>query len=310
MSNLRGTNLNLLPVLRELLRKRNVTHAARALNMSQPAVSEALGRIRRLFHDEILIADGRTLVPSALAERLAPRLEASLGDIETLIAPASFAPEESVGTIKIATADYVTLLLGSEFATRLARAAPNLRLEFREADTRSAYELRMGQIDLIIRPDGLPSVPIDDFRQAPLFEDDLVCIVDADADYQGGLENFLAGRNVLFTPSDSTLSFAESILRQRGNLPFDAVRVPNFLLIPFLVEGTDNIALIQRRLAERMLPAANIRIVEPPFEFPTLRIVMAWNRARQHDPAHMWFRELLIDIAHGPSLSMRNRRPA
>jgi DNA-binding transcriptional LysR family regulator len=299
VTNLRKTNLNLLPVLRELLRHRNVTNAARALNLSQPAVSNALAQLRSLFHDELLIPHGRTLQPSALAERMLPRLEMMLGGLEQFIAPANFDPAKSEGAIKIATADYVILLLGAELINQLSVLAPALTIEFSDASSKSARDLKMGDIDLFIAPRGLSNIAFDEFSVSTLFEDDIVCI--ADANEAGGhaisAKEFVERKLVLFTPTGSeTLAFFETVLQHAGVTPRNIVRVPSFLVIPYLVQGTGSIALLQRRLAERLSGSTSIRIMSPPLSFPRLEIGMWWSPAREHDPSHMWLRRLISQI--------------
>jgi LysR family nod box-dependent transcriptional activator len=86
------------------------------------------------------------------------------------------------------------------------------------------------------------------------------------------------------------------MLRQRHAKIIEAARVPSFLLIPFMVEGTDNVALIQRRAAKPMLPFTDTVAIEPEQPFTPVQIVGLWNRARDHDPVHAWFREVLATI--------------
>lgn len=305
-----GQHLALLPILRELLRHRNVTYAARALNMSQPAVSDALRRLRQLFNDDILVAQGRGLAPSPLAERLAPRLEEALGGIETLISPVEFDPATSSKSFKIATADYVILLLGNELTRHLSIHAPNIAVEFVEANDSSVDDLRTGNVDLIIAPKNLESMPLENFSQQALFDDEFVCMTAAcPGNSRITQGEFFDRRLVLYTPGgSSTRSVAEVILRQSGEIPMNVMRVPSFLLIPFLIEGTSNIALLQRRLAERLAPSAQFDIHPSPFDFPKLRVVMSWSAGKQHDRMHAWLRQLLLRIAEGLSISRQSDR--
>ncbi len=98
--NLRDLDLNLLVVLRQLLKERHVSRAAEQLGMSQPAVSRALQRLRGLFADPLPVRTPDGYVPSARAEALLPGLEQLIGDIERLIAGPTFAPEASTQTVR------------------------------------------------------------------------------------------------------------------------------------------------------------------------------------------------------------------
>lgn len=300
MSSLRNVNLNLLPVLRELLRKRNVTHAARELNMSQPAVSDALARLRLILHDDLLVPTGRSFVLSALAQRLQPQLEGALTEIETLLAPAAFNPAQGIGKIRVATADYVVLLVGTVLSRKLSQQAPSMSIEFVDTHLDSLSDLRMGEIDLLIAPIGQIEDDARQFNRAKLFEDDFVYLVgthDGRPLYRPG-EDISARSHVFYEPRGRPgfRSLAETLLRQRQANLSEVARVPNFLLMPFLIERTDNVALLQRRLAEWALPRTETAVIEPMEAFPRLQVMAVWNRSRENDPAHAWFRQLLLTV--------------
>lgn len=294
MTNFRNTNLNLLPVLRELLRHRNVTHAGRALNLSQPATSEALSRLRHLLHDEILIPNGRTLIPSALAARILPRLEIALGELEALIMPSDFDPSLSQGAIRIAASDNNLYLFGASLARKVFEAAPNLNVEFSGLSTKCAEELRTGGLDLVVSPQLMEGL-----SNAALFEDDLVCIVDANsgAGVELSLHDFVDRTVVIFSsPGSNSRTLVETLLRQAGISDYNALRVPSFLLVPQMVENTRNIALMGRRLANRLSKTASICSMPPPFDLPKVRFNMSWSPAKEHDPSHIWLRELAMQV--------------
>ncbi|MBN8847968.1 MULTISPECIES: LysR family transcriptional regulator [unclassified Sphingomonas] len=299
-SSLRSINLNLLPVLRELLRKRNVTRAAEALNMRQSTVSEALGRIRELLHDEILVPQGRRLELTAYAARLEASLEESLAGLEALFLTPTFDPAELRGNMVVATADYVVLTIGPELARRLAKHAPGLTLQFVDISAASPKMLRLGEIDAIIAPLGVGSIRTEEFDDAFLFDDELVFMVDADRPESDLSEKgLLSSRFAAFCAErgDQASSFEGVVLNQLGARRFDAIQVMNFVLLPFLVEGTPNVALIQRSLAVRLAGSASVRLVSPTRPLPQVRIHLYWNKARTRDPGHRWFREQLAETA-------------
>lgn len=301
MTFLRGVNLNLLPILRELLRKANVTHAARELNMSQPAVSEALNRLRLILHDELLIPSGRTFILSALAQRLQPQLESALAEVETLLAPAAFDPASGVGKMRIATSDYIALLLAPQLALRFNEQAPSMSIEVVDTHLDSNFDLRMGEIDMIIAPAGQIVGESEQFSRMQLFEDELVYLVAA----EDGVARLAPGEDLSGRPHifcdprgrPGFMSFAETVLRQRRTVITEAARVSSYMLIPFMIGGSDNVALVQRRLAERLLPVMANTVTIPPSEvLPKLRVMASWSRSREHDPAHSWFRGVLSEI--------------
>lgn len=297
MPNLRKTNLNLLPVLRELLRHRNVTNAARALNLSQPAVSKALAQLRGLLHDELLIPNGRSLQPSAFAERMLPHLEITLGALERLVSPVGYDPATSRGTIKIAATDYVILLLGAELVKRLASLAPHLTIEFVDGLTTRAVDLRTGDVDLFISPGNLRKPELDEFSNAALFDDEIACIVDRDDRCGAAMSksDFVKRDIVLFTPTGTgSRSFAELCLNNAGLSGLNLIRVPHLNLIPYLVQGTGAVGLMPRRLGNRMSMAERTKMVRAPVPFPPLEMSLWWSSAKEHDPGQLWLREVII----------------
>lgn len=297
VSSLRSINLNLLPILRELLRKRNVTRAAETLNMSQSTVSEALGRIRELLNDEILVQQGRMMVPTAYAERLAAALDETLGGIEAMLLPPTFDSADLKGTMVVATADYVVLTLGPEFVRRVAAEAPELTLQFVNVAHSSLSALRLGELDAAIVPSGVADPHAGEFDNEFLFEDDLVFLV-ADDGRERPPEELLEGRFAFFCADrDPSSSFEGVVINQLGRQRLDAVRLANFSLIPYFVEHSDNVALIQRSLANRLRGPAAVRIVEPSIPLPKVRLHLFWNKGRTCDPAHAWFRDHLSATA-------------
>src|SRR5690606_32214850 len=150
MRNLRSVNLNLFPVLRELLRKQNVTHAAQALNMSQSAASDALARLRHLLQDEILVPDGRRMRLTSYAQRIEKVVEDCLTQMEELVCelPLDISSEE--GTLKIATVDYVVDVFGRKLLRRVAADAPKLTIHFVNISHNSVQDLSAGVVDFIL----------------------------------------------------------------------------------------------------------------------------------------------------------------
>jgi LysR family nod box-dependent transcriptional activator len=297
MRNLRSVNLNLLPILRELLRKRNVTHAASALNLSQSAVSDALGRLRSLLGDEILIADGRRLRPTSFAQRIERTLESSLSQIEGLFGGVPLDVATKEGVIKIATVDYVIHLLAAPLLRRLAREAPRLTVQFLDITANSAKELSWGVIDFLVAPtESLPG----GYERVTLFEDDAVCLVAEDSGYGEKLsdEEFRSARHAVYDAGGALApSVHSNSLRQAGRWEFNAVILPSLLLLPKVVGEANTVAIVPQRLAQELIGSANVRIVEVTCDLPPFRIGAFWHASKATDPLHRWFMEVLTEVA-------------
>ena len=122
--NLAGLDLNLLPPLEALLRRRNVTRAAADVGLSQPAMSRALARLREIFEDPLLVRTGGALAPTPLAEALIPKAAAALDGLRGLFRPEDFNPSTLKRAFRLAAADAQTILLAPRLVARLASEAP------------------------------------------------------------------------------------------------------------------------------------------------------------------------------------------
>ncbi|HEX2887142.1 LysR family transcriptional regulator [Vineibacter terrae] len=303
MTNLRRVNLNLMPVLRELLRTRNVTRAAERLGLTQPATSAALGRLRLLLQDDLLVMVGRRMQLTEAAERLVVPLEEALAALEQAIVPPAFDPARLDRRFVIATADYVSFLLAPAVVRGITRAAPRCALQIVDIPANYAAAMRMGAADLLLAPDlGISRQP--GMKRAPLIRDRMVCIGARDhPDIGARLDRrtYLRLPHATFrTGGDNETSFEQHLLHRLNVRQNNVVFVPNFMLLPQIVAETGCIALVHRRLAERFAVMAPIRIIEPPLRLPDIEIAMFWTASQDRDPAHQWLRALLKAAATEP----------
>jgi LysR family transcriptional regulator, nod-box dependent transcriptional activator len=299
MRNLRSINLNLLPVLRVLLRHRHVTDAARALNMSQSSISETLGNLRNMFNDELLVSDGGRMTPTALARRLEPMVELALDSVETLAGRHAPVKAGARSAIDIAVNDYMILMLGVDLISEVRRVAPELAIRFHELDGHSAARLRSGDLDFMITPEVMLTSVEAEFNRKLVFQDRIVCLVDADSAIEKRVtaEQYWAAPHVFFSPKSEHYGASRTtILQQVGERKSDSTLVQSYLLLPFFVEGTEAIALAQECLARALLPVSSVKIVEAPFDID-VRIQVVWDGARMQDEQKRWFLDLLIDVA-------------
>ncbi|TWT05764.1 LysR family transcriptional regulator [Reyranella sp. CPCC 100927] len=298
--NLRRINLNLMPVLRELLRTRNVTRASERLGLTQSATSAALGRLRVLLQDDLLVMAGRRMQLTEAAQRLVAPLEEALAALEHVVAAPTFDPSKLERRFVIATADYVSFLLAGAVVHRIARDAPRCSVQFIDIPASYLARMRMGEIDLLLAPDlGISRQP--GVRAMPLVRDRMVCIA---ARGHPGIGKSLDRRTYLHLPhatfrvSDgNAASFEQTMLHRQHVQQNNVVFVPNFMLLPQIVAQTECIALVHRKLAERFTAMAAIRLLEPPLRVPDIEIAAFWTASQDRDPVHRWLRGILKDAA-------------
>ncbi len=168
-------DFNLLVTLDTLLAERNVTRAARRLNMSQPALSTRLARLRDMFDDPLLIPVQRGMVPTQKALELQPHLHAALEAVRQVVAvDSAFDPARAKGTIHIAASDYTQSALLLPLVQSLRQEAPGLRIAWHALDLAALHsQMEGGTVDLaILRPQTAPA----QLRMRTLCREDYVLI--------------------------------------------------------------------------------------------------------------------------------------
>ncbi|NIJ11324.1 DNA-binding transcriptional LysR family regulator [Saccharomonospora amisosensis] len=305
-AHLANLDLNLLVMLRELIRERNVTRAAERVGVTQPAASAALSRLRRHFGDELLVRGKGGYTLSPLAAQLAEQVEIVCSKAERLFATGThFDPLSSQREFTLLVADYTIAVMGTELVRLVAREAPGVRLHLRMARESLASDVA----DTIHLIDGMVAPPASRFRlsglrSVELFRDRWVCVVSE------GNRLLRANRPTLeqlaslpwvapFHDSDGYPP-AAPLSRQLtlfGIRPHVAVRVESYQAVPSLVAGTDRVALIQERLAATVAPRLGLRILECPGDPEPIVEKLWWHSNYEADPAHRWLRDTVSRAA-------------
>ncbi|WP_348762448.1 LysR family transcriptional regulator [uncultured Salinisphaera sp.] len=218
--NIRDVDLNLLVMLDALLREQSVTRAARAMDITQPAMSNALKRLRKLLGDPILVRTASGMQPTARAAQLHRPVRNVLAEMEALIAPnRAFEPETAERLFTILITDYAASILMPHVVDVLEHEAPNIALNILSAGSDAIDQIERGEADFLVNEFGrLPA----NFHQQRLWDDRLACLIRADhpalaaADGTLTLETFLSQRHVLITQTGVGLSRIDEALADRG----------------------------------------------------------------------------------------------
>ncbi len=300
MSTLRNVNLNLVPVLHALLHHRSVTRAGEALNMSQSAVSDALASLRHVFDDPLLLKSGRQMQLTDLAKSLIPQTEETVASIQKLLDTQDFNPQQLTRRFTIATADSVEMTVGPPLLARIMQAAPAVSIQFVGIGKDTLPQGKTGEIDLFVGPNNVLNETLPGFQSQPLYDDEFVCIMRRGHPLEHRRltsKAYWAAVHATFRPDNSMSGTLEDQLMHReGQNAVDVVRVPQFTLLPFFVEATDCIAMISRRVAERMQSSAAIVIRKLPFQRAPIPMSLFWSEIKHNDPAHRWFRQQLTAL--------------
>ncbi len=290
-------DLNLLVALEALLEEKNVTHAGVRLSTSQSAMSGSLARLRRHFNDELLIRVGREYELTPLAERLLPVVQGSLQKAEEALSlTRHFDPARSRQRFSVVMSDYVMTVFVEPLLRVIAAEAPGVRIDFHPiVDGQLETETHLRCHDLMIVPLGyqLPGV------SEAVMHDRFVCIVDPDNPRL--VDGRLTLRDLAEMPHAACAigkshTPAERQLETLGITPKVQVSTPGFSVLPFLVSGTDLVAMVPERLARRYEGFARCAVVPAPFPDVPLVEAMYWHHNRHADPAHRWLRDTVRKV--------------
>ncbi|MFO0570481.1 MAG: LysR family transcriptional regulator [Polyangiaceae bacterium] len=297
--NIRSWNWNLLPVLDALLAEKSVTRAARRLGMTQPAVSNALGQLRVLLADPILVRVGPRMVPTeralALSEPLARALE-GLG--AALSEPAKFEPRSLERTFTLATTDYVCFVLLPKLLAALEREAPGVRIRISSwPHHRVPPGLERGEADLMLGfHTSLPS----GHRQAELFEDHFVCVVRRGhprVKQRLTLRKYVSLGHLLVTQEPDSRGVVDDALEKLGLKREVRLRVPHFLMAPAVVASTDLVAALDERVARPFAKLFPLALHPAPLSIPGGRVRVVWHERTDTSAPHRYLRDLIQRIS-------------
>lgn len=297
---LNRVDLNLLVALDALLAEQNVTRAAAKVQLSQPGMSSALGRLRKMFNDPLLVREGSTLVPTVRALSLVEPVRQALEIVEQALTDRpSFDAAVDSCHVRISCSDYSVLLLIGPLMHHLAAHAPGVSIEVLPRSDNPIQDLRNHATDLIIEPvEIMTNVPA---PSRPLFVDRWLVCVSADNPRVGDtitLHNFLnLGHIVYSTEGGKTVSLADTYLAQARVSRRIDFTLESFLLAPYLLQGTELVTLVLERAVPMLQRLSDVRILEPPLDLPVINQTMWWSPSRATDPALAWVRQAIVHIA-------------
>ncbi|MPY30904.1 LysR family transcriptional regulator [Streptomyces adustus] len=292
LDRLASVNLNLLVPLLALLEERSVTKAAERVGLSQPAMSHALTRMRRLLGDDLVVRQGSgvTLTPRAL-ELIAP-LRGTLQQAAQIVDFPSFDPATDQRVITVAMTNSTAFVVGPRLTRLVAERAPHATLRVRTITVPTEATFTEGGVDVVLISEGHSSP----YPRERLYDDRCVVVAAPDTPPQAGALDLLTTEPHVVVDTDRRV-FPYSVLEDEG-IPYRVgLWISDFLLVPFHVARAGGVALLRYRVAATMRTLADLRIEEFPFPLPGLGIDMVWNPRLNDRHFVAWLRTLLYDAA-------------
>ncbi|OGA66469.1 MAG: hypothetical protein A3G81_02100 [Betaproteobacteria bacterium RIFCSPLOWO2_12_FULL_65_14] len=294
--NVQDVDLNLLRVFDAVLYERGVTPAAARLGLTQPAVSNALARLRAVFGDALFVRTAAGMDPTPFARELAEPVRQALALLESALAHGpGFDPAASTRAFRFYMSDLGQVEFLPPLVERVQRAAPGVRLEAVAADLEHiADALGAGALDLAIG--FLPALGPPVARRA-LFRDPYLCLMRAGHPAKRlTKKNFLAASHVLVTYRGGGHRVIEEALERAGVARRIALRVPHFTVVPMVLERTDLILTLPARVARVYERQGKFKCLPPPVPMPPAEVAVHWHERFEADPGNRWLRERVIEL--------------
>lgn len=318
--NIQRVDLNLLVYLDVLLRERSVSRAAECVGLSQPAMSNALRRLRELFDDPLLVRTSEGMTPTERALELKPLIREALLSMErALQSGAEFDPARARRLFRIMVSDYTEATLIPSLLERLRREAPGIALDILAPSDMSYEDVERGNVDLVInRFDSLPQ----SFHQVTLWEDTYACVL---ARHNPVLANFTfnaylnanhiwvsktgwgGGTGIKDVSESRYLGWVDQALEKLGKRRSIVVFTRHYLSAMLLAGQSDLIVTVPAKAAQLVGNRYETAVRQPPFPIPPIELKMAWSPLLQHNPAHRWLRRVLVEVAEEIDRACRAR---
>ena len=296
--NLRELDLNLLVVFHQLLIDRSVSAAADKLNITQPAVSNALKRLRAVLKDELFLRTSRGMEPTPYAMHLSEPVVYALNALQSALSTRdSFDPLTSRRTFHLSMTDIGEIYFMPPLMNALAQRAPHIQINTSRPNAGNLKEdMEAGNVDLAL---GLLPDLQTGFFQRRLFRHHYVCMFRKDhptARTPMSLQQFTELAHVGVVSANTGHGDVDGLLERAGVTRRKQLVVPHFIAVGPILQSTDLIATVPQRFAERVQDAFGLTTSPHPALLPDIAINLFWHAKYNREPANLWLRQLLVEL--------------
>ncbi|HSH86089.1 MAG TPA: LysR family transcriptional regulator [Methylophilus sp.] len=292
-------DLNLLRVFIAVMEERSATRAADRLGITQPALSNALSRLRDILQDPLFIRERYGMQPTQKAEALAPGIMLAIGQLDELVLEQqAFDPASANLLFTIAPNSYVEYVLVPAIVAKLREQAPGIKLRIIPyGNDLTETGVISGTTALVL---GRIIDPPDNLIVQHLMEDSLACVVRADHPTVGNVitkDQYEHLKHVNVMPPGRMRAGLFQALDRQGLKREVAVSVTHFLSVPEVISVTDYCTTLPNQICRRLANDARLKILATPVDLGTFPIDIAWHVRYRHDPAHRWLRSVIEEVA-------------
>ena len=309
--NFRTLDLNLLRVFDEVMAERSLTRAARNLSLTQPAVSNALRRLRETLGDELVRREGQGMAPTPRALALWPTVRDALQQLQASLSPSEFVPAQATSTFVLAMADATAAELIPGLIDILEHEAPGVSMRVVPLTTRDprrlldeeTADLAVGYFPLVLadltaRAQGGEAVA---FSHQRLYDGEYVCVMRAGHALTSGpltLNRFCAARHMLVSFSGRPFGFIDESLAALGRKRQVVLTVNQFFTAGRVVANSNLLTVLPRHFV-RVTGIAEQLVLRPlPFDVSPVHVDALWHRRSQQRSAHVWLRQSVVRAAN------------
>ncbi len=295
--NLRDLDLNLLLVLHQLLIDQQVSVAAEHLGLSQPAMSNALKRLRTALNDELFVRTGRGMQPTPYAASLAKPVAQALALLGQALQPKiAFDPTSSLRRFTLAMTDIGEIWFMPRLIEALLQRAPGVSVTTVRSDAQLSEGLAGGTVDLAV---GLQPDLQNGFYQRRLFIHRYVCLCRRDHPLTRlpmTIDHFCRQAHVHVAATSTGHGEVEQHLRRAGLQRDIRLQVPHFVAVGHILQRSDLVATVPERFASTCLEPFDLVALPLPVPLPEIAINLFWHARYHKDPANQWFRDLMFEL--------------
>ncbi|UTW07830.1 LysR family transcriptional regulator [Pseudomonas benzenivorans] len=293
--NLNKVDLNLFVVFDAIYTEANLTRAGQIVGITQPAVSNALARLRETFNDPLFVRTAQGMVPTPMAQNIIGPVRSALQQLRISVQESrTFNPSQAGKTYRISMTDLSEAIVLPPLFQRLRRLAPQLVIESMLARRReTTKELAAGRLDFAV---DAPLNTDPQVRHVKLLEDRYVCAMRQGhplAKDRISQDEYLALTHIHISSRRSGLGHVDLALGKIGLQRKIALRSQHYLMATNVMQSTDMVMTVPERFARRNA----LHFVELPVnDVPTLETHLYWHESTDQDPANRWMREQIIEI--------------